>query len=116
DFGWDAPGSPVRVMSFSFTALQRVEKMAPGVRLVQLVEHSASWAMLRRVIGKDWVVGPGIDELREHPRFAQRVARSGHEIHVWTVNTPADLELCRSLGVTAVITDRPAYILEMLDR
>lgn len=115
DFGWDQPGSPVRVMSFSFTALQRVEKMAPDVRLVQLVEHTASWAMLRRVIGKDWVVGPGIDELREHPRFAQRIARSGHDVHVWTVNTPADLELCRSLGVKAVITDRPAFMLELLD-
>lgn len=115
DFGWDAPGSPVRVMSFSFTALQRVEKLAPDVRLVQLVEHTASWAMLRRVIGKDWIVGPGIDELREHPRFAKRIARSGHDVHVWTVNTPADLQLCRSLGVKAVITDRPAYILELLD-
>ena len=115
DFGWDAPGSPVRVMSFSFTALQRVEKMAPDVRLVQLVEHTASWAMLRRVIGKDWIVGPGIDELREHPRFAQRIARSGHDVHVWTVNTPTDLQLCQSLGVKAVITDRPAYILELLD-
>ena len=115
DFGWDEPGSPVRVMSFSFTALQRVEKMAPDVRLVQLVEHTASWAMLRRVIGKDWVVGPGIDELREHPRFARRIARSGHDVHVWTVNTPSDLELCLSLGVKAVISDRPAYMLELLD-
>ncbi|MFA6574576.1 MAG: glycerophosphodiester phosphodiesterase family protein [Nocardioides sp.] len=115
DFGWDQPGSPVRVMSFSFTALQRVEKLAPDVRLVQLVEHSASWAMLRRVIGNDWAVGPGIDELREHPRFARRIARSGHDVHVWTVNTPADLELCQSLGVKAVITDRPAYLLELLD-
>ncbi len=115
DFGWDAPGSPVRVMSFSFTALQRVEKMAPDVRLVQLVEHTASWAMLRRVIGKDWIVGPGIDELREHPRFARRIARSGHDVHVWTVNTPTDLQLCQSLGVKAVITDRPAYMLELLD-
>lgn len=115
DFGWDQPGAPVRVMSFSFTALQRVEKLAPGVRLVQLVEHSASWAMLRRVIGRDWIVGPGIDELREHPRFARRIARSGHDVHVWTVNTPADLELCQSLGVKAVITDRPAYLLDLLD-
>lgn len=115
DFGWDKPGSPVRVMSFSFTALQRVEKLAPDVRLVQLVEHSASWAMLRRVIGNDWAVGPGIDELREHPRFARRIARSGHDVHVWTVNTPADLELCQSLGVKAVITDRPAYLLQLLD-
>jgi glycerophosphoryl diester phosphodiesterase len=114
DFGWDRPGSPVRVMSFSFTALQRVERMAPDIQLVQLVEHAVSWSMLRRVIGKDWIVGPGIDELRESPRFARRIARSGHDVHVWTVNTKEDLELCQSLGVEAVISDRPAYMLELL--
>ena len=68
DFGWDQPGSPVRVMSFSFTALQRVERMAPDVQLVQLIDRAQYWPMLRRVIGKDWIVGPGITELREHPQ------------------------------------------------
>ena len=29
DFGWDQKGSPARVMSFSWAALQRVERMAP---------------------------------------------------------------------------------------
>ncbi|WP_341924500.1 glycerophosphodiester phosphodiesterase family protein [Nocardioides psychrotolerans] len=116
DFGWDKPGSPVRVMSFSFTALQRVERLAPDVQLVQLVEHLPTWSMLRRVIGRDWVVGPGIELLREHPRFAQRVLRSGHDVHVWTVNTQADLDLCIELGVKAVISDRPAYMLELLDQ
>ena len=115
DFGWDKPGSPVRVMSFSFTALQRVERLAPDIQLVQLVEHASAWPMLRRVIGKDWFVGPGIEVLRVHPRFAQRLVRSGHDVHVWTVNTQADLELCIRLGVKAVISDRPAYMLELLD-
>ncbi|WP_193613202.1 glycerophosphodiester phosphodiesterase family protein [Nocardioides lijunqiniae] len=116
DFGWDRPGSPVRVMSFSFTALQRVERLAPDIQLVQLVEHAVSWRMLRRVIGKDWIVGPGIDELRESPRFARKMAGSGHDVHVWTVNTAEDLELCLKLGVKAVISDRPAYMLELLDQ
>src|SRR4051794_37982241 len=42
DFGWDgstsAEPSPVRVMSFSHTALQRMERLAPSVRLVQLID------------------------------------------------------------------------------
>lgn len=116
DFGWDRPGSPVRVMSFSWTALQRVERMAPDVRLVQLLDRSRTWPMLRRIIGDDWIVGPGITELREHPRLGDRISRSGHDIHVWTVNTPEDLRLCVELGVKAVITDRPAYIAEQLDQ
>jgi glycerophosphoryl diester phosphodiesterase len=114
EFGWDSSGSPARVMSFSWTALQRVERLAPGLPLVILVEQAHHWSMLKRVIGKDWVVGPGIAELRRHPRFAHKLARSGHELHVWTVNTPQELELCLDLGVRAVISDRPAYMLQML--
>ena len=116
DFGWDQPGSPVRVMSFSFTALQRVERMAPDVQLVQLIDRAQYWPMLRRVIGKDWIVGPGIAELREHPKLGRRIARAGHDIHVWTVNTEEDLQLCLDNGVKAVISDRPAYMMELLDK
>ncbi len=116
DFGWDQPGAPVRVMSFSFTALQRVERTAPGVRLVQLVDKYQYWQMLRRVIGPDWVVGPGIALLREHKKLARRITASGRDIHVWTVNNDRDLQLCVDAGVKAVITDRPAYLLEQLGR
>ncbi len=114
DFGWDEPGSPVRVMSFSWTALQRIERLAPGVRLVQLLERAQYWPMLKNRIGPDWIVGPGVRELQDHPRLGPRIIRAGHEMHVWTVNTPDELELCRRLGVRAVITDRPAYMLELL--
>ncbi len=72
--------------------------------------------MLRRVIGPDWIVGPGIALLRESPRLGERIAATGRDLHVWTVNTDRDLELCLELGVKAVITDRPAYMLEKLGR
>lgn len=113
-FGWDRPGSPARVMSFSFTALQRVERMAPDVPLVMLVEKAHHWPMLRRAIGPDWIVGPGIEELTEHKKLGRRIAAAGHDLHVWTVNTSEQLALCQDLGVKAVITDRPAYMLELL--
>ncbi|GAA4818243.1 glycerophosphodiester phosphodiesterase [Nocardioides caeni] len=115
DFGWDRAGSPVRVMSFSFTALQRIERLAPEVQLVQLVDKPNSWPMLRRVIGRDWILGPGIKMLREHPRTRESLARSGRDIHVWTVNKEKDLDLCLDLGVKAVISDRPRLMLDLLD-
>ncbi|MGK2875151.1 MAG: glycerophosphodiester phosphodiesterase family protein [Nocardioides sp.] len=114
DFEWDRLGAPVRVMSFSFTALQRVEVLAPTVQLVQLIEHAQYWPMLRRVIGQDWIVGPGINELMEHRRFGPSVVRSGHDLHVWTINTVEQLQFCLDLGVKAVISDRPAHILDLL--
>jgi glycerophosphoryl diester phosphodiesterase len=120
DFGWDQAGngepSPARVMSFSHTALQRMERLAPGVRLVQLIERPQYWPLLRRVVGADWVLGPGIELLTEHPRLAERIVGSGHDVHVWTVNTEPELRLCQELGVKAIITDRPAYMLELLGR
>jgi glycerophosphoryl diester phosphodiesterase len=42
--------------------------------------------------------------------------RSGRRIHVWTVNTLADMDLCVELGVEAVITDRPGAALSHLTR
>ena len=44
------------------------------------------------------------------------MGRSGHDVHVWTVNSEAELRLCQEIGVKAVITDRPAYLLELLGR
>jgi glycerophosphoryl diester phosphodiesterase len=115
EFGWDRTGTPVRVMSFSWTALQRVQRLAPGVPLVQLVERAHHWPMLKRMIGDEWMLGPGIEELRDHPRLGESLARTGRPIHVWTVNTEPELDLCLDLGVTAVITDRPAYVRGLLD-
>ena len=113
-FGWHRPGGPVRVMSFSWVALQRVQRMAPGVPGVILIERARHWPVVRKVLEDGWILGPGIDELTRHPGFAERLARTGREIHVWTVNTDAQLELCRELGVSAIITDRPAYMRQQL--
>lgn len=116
EFGWTGPDAPARVMSFSFTALQRMRRLAPDLRLVQLIESRRTWSVQRGVVPDDWILGPGIALLREHRGWARRLADSGHDLHVWTVNTEADLELCLELGVKAVISDRPAYIRDLLDR
>ena len=73
-----------------------------------LVEHARHWPVLRPLVEDDWIVGPGIATLRKHPAFARRLADSGRDMHVWTVNTEGDLQTCLDLGVEAVITDRPA--------
>ena len=119
DFGWDGPTcepNPVRVMSFSHMALQRMRRLAPHVRW-------CSWSTRRptgRCCAGSWAAtgwsGPGSPCSSEHPRLAEQIADSGHGVHVWTVNTEPDLRRCQELGVQAVITDRPAYVLELLDK
>ncbi|MDP3889928.1 glycerophosphodiester phosphodiesterase family protein [Nocardioides sp.] len=114
EFGWTHRDSPARVMSFSWSALQRMQRHTPDVRLVQLVDKAHHWPMLRRVVGDDWIIGPGISELRDHPGLPRRLVEQGREIHVWTVNTAEELQLCQSYGVTACITDRPEYLIKLL--
>ena len=115
DFGWAGEGSPARMMSVSFSAVSRVRKLAPRLPVVMLVEKAHHWPVLRPMVGPDWIIGPGIKELRDHPGLGRHLVKEGREIHVWTVNTEADLDLCLSLGVTAVITDRPEHVLGLLD-
>ena len=114
EFGWTGLTSPVKVMSFSFTAIQRMQRLAPKMQLVQLIDKAHHWPMLRPLVDPSWIMGPGIDELRAHPGLGKHLNLAGKEIHVWTVNTEEDLRLCQDLGVTAVMSDRPAYLLELL--
>ena len=114
DFGWASAESPARVMSFSWVALRRVARLAPLLELVYLMESPLAWASSRPFAEPGWIAGPGIELLQKHPDLVRRIHRSGTRVHVWTVNTRAELELCRELGVDAVITDQPGVILDYL--
>jgi glycerophosphoryl diester phosphodiesterase len=114
-FGRAGKNSPVRVMSFSPVALNRVKKLAPDLEVVLLIDRQYSWQMALSMLGPGWIAGPSIDLLRENPRLARRLRRRDRRIHVWTVNSPADLDLCARLGVEAVITDDPGRALDHFD-
>ena len=109
--GWAGADSPARIMSFSPVALTRIKKLAPDLEVVLLIDRQYSWQMATSLLGPGWIAGPGIDLLRENPRLGRRLRKRDRRIHVWTVNTVADLDLCADLGVEAVITDNPAMAL-----
>jgi glycerophosphoryl diester phosphodiesterase len=113
-FGWTGKSSPVRVMSFSWVALNRVKRLAPELEVVQLVQHLYAWPKTENILTRDWIAGPGIDLLRENPRFARKLGESRRRMHVWVVNTEEDLELCVQLGVEAIITDKTGATIKHL--
>ena len=115
EFGWAGQDSPARVMSFSWRALTRIKKLAPAVEVVFLIDRQASWLVAKEIASEEWIAGPGISFLRENPKVGRRLGKLGRRIHVWTVNTVQDLDLCVDLGVEAVITDRPGMALAHLD-
>ncbi|WP_040337600.1 glycerophosphodiester phosphodiesterase [Candidatus Blastococcus massiliensis] len=111
-------GQPaVRMMSFSQLAVRRMADLAPGMPTVQLIGKRLRPVRRELLLTSTAsAVGPGISVVRSDPDFVADVHAAGKEIHVWTVNRPADMDLVRDLGVDAVITDHPDEMLRRLGR
>lgn len=100
----------IRLMSFAEVALRRMRRLAPGVPRVMLMDRvpvrfRSGWLPYRARYA-----GPGIEIVRAHPDYVRRVHESGGKVHVWTVNEPADVDLCLRLGVDGIITNRPREV------
>ncbi|WP_328537890.1 glycerophosphodiester phosphodiesterase [Streptomyces sp. NBC_00344] len=119
-FGLAAPSpgdpSPVRIMSFSARSLHRIAAAAPGLPTVYLMQFLSPRLRDGRLPAGAGIAGPGMRIVRSHPGYVERLHRAGHQVHVWTVNEPADVELCAELGVEAIITNRPKQVLSQLGR
>lgn len=50
------------------------------------------------------------------PGFVANTHRRGLQIHAWTINDPAEMEMLIEMGVDGIMTDRPDVLLEMLGR
>jgi glycerophosphoryl diester phosphodiesterase len=121
EYGWDAAhprfASPVRVMSFSSMALQRMRQLVPGVPRVLLVEDRIPLRMRDGTLPKGvGAVGLDVQLLRRYPELVHRFRQHGNEVHVWTVDRTKDVDLCLELAVDAIITNRPRHVLELLGR
>ncbi|MFD8270598.1 glycerophosphodiester phosphodiesterase [Streptomyces flaveolus] len=119
-FGLDAPASaadsPVRVMSFSARSLHRVRAASPTLPTVYLMQFVSPRLRDGRLPAGVRIAGPSIRIVRNHPAYIERLKAAGHQVHVWTVNETADVDLCAGLGVDAIITNRPRAVLEHLGR
>ncbi|MDQ1641431.1 MAG: glycerophosphoryl diester phosphodiesterase [Actinomycetota bacterium] len=119
-FGWAHPRlgtrSPARVMSFSQLSLRRMRVLAPSVSTVFLMERVPLRYRDGSLPPGVRIAGPSIEVIRAHPGYVERVQRRGNEVHVWTVDDPADVRLCIDLGVDAIITNRPGRVREALGR
>ncbi|MEU5364964.1 glycerophosphodiester phosphodiesterase [Streptomyces sp. NPDC005925] len=119
-FGLDAPAdaaeSPVRVMSFSARSLHRVRVASPTLPTVYLMQFVSPRLRDGRLPVGVGAAGPSIRIVRSHPTYVERLKQAGHQVHVWTVNEPEDVDLCTGLGVDAIITNRPRAVLDRLGR
>jgi glycerophosphoryl diester phosphodiesterase len=110
-------GKPaVRMMSFSQLAVRRMADLAPGVPTVQLIGKRLRPIRRELLTGNATAVGPGVSLLRSDPEYVADAHAAGKEVHVWTVNEAADMDLVRDLGVDVVVTDHPRRLLRRLGR
>ena len=112
-----SPEHPVTIMSFAPIALRRIRQLAPSVPLTLLMDER--WIPLRRdgsLPAGVHISGPGIRLVRSEPDYVERAHRAGNRVFCWTVDEPDDVELVRELGVDAIITNRPAAVLDQLSR
>ncbi len=112
----DASRVHVTVMSFSPLAVRRSRQLMPGIPTVQLLDLLPPGVRVRRLPFGARIAGPGVDLIRRRPDVVRRLKAAGQQVYVWTVNEPADVDLLVSLGVDALITDRPKEVLAHLGR
>ncbi len=110
------PPSPhrIRLMSFSALAVRRFRTLVPGLPRVFLMDRVPLRMRSGDLPFGAGIAGPDIEILRAHPRYVSRVQRQGGTVYAWTVDEPRDVELCRALGVDAIITNRPRDVVAAL--
>lgn len=106
--------SRVRLMSFSSLALRRMHKMAPGTPTVLLMGNLHLWRKSGWLPREVDIAGISIEALRKLPGYVAVSHAKGHQVHVWTVDQPADVALCVETGVDAIISNKPAMVREVL--
>lgn len=102
------------MMSFSSRAVRRFALDAPRLPTVLLMRRPERLPVVGPPPWAD-ITGPSIRLLRDDPGLVAWAAERGRLTYCWTVNDPADMALCRELGVHYVCTDRPAAARELLD-
>lgn len=108
-------GSPrVRIMSFSSYAVKWVAEHSPVYPTVFLLDRIPRRYRDGSVPPGVTGVGVSIDRLHSDPEYIARVKARANFVHVWTVDTLADVDLCVSLGVDGIISNRPGMVIDRL--
>ena len=109
------PDSRVIVMSFAPTAVRRVRLLAPDIPTVLLFERLLPQRRAGILPVGVSIAGPGLNVLQADPDLVARAHARGHQVFVWTVDEPADVDYVLRLGVDTIITDHPLEVRRLLD-
>jgi glycerophosphoryl diester phosphodiesterase len=114
---WPDPAAKVRVqvMSFAPSGLRRIRQAAPQLPTVHLMRRVPLRHRDGSVSPSATIAGPSLAGLLAYPAYVERAHAQGHEVHVWTVDDPSDVDAMVGLGVDVIITNRPDKVLRHLN-
>jgi glycerophosphoryl diester phosphodiesterase len=104
-----------RVMSFSWLSLRRVREQAPWLPTVFLMDRVPLRFRDGSLPVGCSIAGYSVETVRSRPDQVRRTLARGHQVYVYTVNEPDDVDRCLELGVDAIITDRPGRTRHRVD-
>lgn len=108
--------SQVVMMSFSARAVRRVREHSASLPTVLLLDSIPLNRWDGSLPSYADLTGPGVHLLRADPDYVARARSFGHETYAWTVDAPADVELCHRIGVRYLATNSPGTTRALLNR
>ncbi len=104
----------VQVMSFAPTGLRRINALSPDLPTVHLMKRLPLRHRDGSISLSATIAGPSLEAVKAYPAYVERAHARGHEVHVWTVDKPDDVDAMVALGVDVLITNEPAAVLAHL--
>jgi glycerophosphoryl diester phosphodiesterase len=112
------PDDPIQVtvMSFAALALRRIRRLAPDIPTVYLLEIVPPGVGRGRLPFGARIAGPGVGLVRSRPQLVSALRAAGHQTYIWTVNEEPDLDLVLAQRPDGIISDRPRFVLDRLEK
>ena len=101
--------SGIRVLLISFSYLATLRNKKSGCQSGLLVNKK-----IMAPFNTAQVIAANIEIVKKDHSFVLNQQKRGKKVIVWTVNNQDDLNLCKDLGIYAVITDNPARARKLL--
>ena len=101
--------SGIRVLLISFSYLATLRNKKSGFQSGLLINKK-----IMALFNAAQVIAANIEIVKNDHSFVLNQQKRGKKVIVWTVNNQDDLNLCKDLGIYAVITDNPARARKLL--
>ena len=101
--------SGIRVLLISFSYLATLRNKKSGFQSGLLINRK-----IMASFNTAQVIAANIEIVKKDHSFVLNQQKRGKKVIVWTVNNQDDLNLCKDLGIYAVITDNPARARKLL--